>query len=110
MNKNNSRGRKGFWNLSLPFEVERLDKLDTEFRSKKEVQELLKKKALLHEFLMNAVPEAVKSELLEYDDTNFYIGDLQRKFHYKKGFFDCGAIIRFLFRCKNNIKLNIHIQ
>jgi len=109
MNKNSSKCNEKFWNLSLPFEVERLDKLDTEFRSKKEVQELLNKKAFLHEFLMNAVPEAVKSALLEYDDTGFHIGDLQRKFHYKKGFFDCSAIMRFLFRMKNNIKLNIRI-
>ena len=57
MNNNSSKCNKNFWNLSLPFEVERFDKLDTEFRSKKEVQELWNKKRRLHDFLMDTAPE-----------------------------------------------------
>ena len=110
MNKNNSKCGKEFWNLTLPFEVERLMQLDDEFMSDAEVQKLLRKKSLLYDRIINYLPEELKSEIVEYDDVNFYIGDLKRKFYYKRGFIDCRAIMRFLVRCKNNIKLNISIR
>ena len=109
MNKNNSKCTKRFYNLSLPFEVERLEQLDTEFRNGEKVRELIKRKRTLHEYLMNDAPEKMKSEMLEYDDINSYIIDLLLKFIYKKGFIDCRAIMRFLFRGKNNIKMNINV-
>ena len=109
MNKTKSKCTKKFYELFLPFEVERFDRLDTEFRNEEEVRELLEKKRLLYDFLMDNAPDELKSSFVEYDDNNFHIGDLQRKYHYKKGFFDCAAIMRFLFRMKSNITLNMHI-
>jgi len=110
MSKNNSKSGKKFWNLTLPFEIERLDKLDDEFANQAEVQKLLSKKSLLYDRIISYLPEELKSEIVEYDDVNFYIGDLKRKFYYKRGFIDCRAIMRFLFRGKNNIKMNIRVM
>ena len=59
--------------------------------------------------LMNGVLEELQATVLDYDDNNSHTSDLEQKFYYKKGFIDCGAIMRFLFRHKNNIRVNISV-
>jgi len=109
MNINNSKCRKQSWNLSLPFEVERLMQLEKEFMHEGELPGLFKHKRAVYERISNALSEELISELIDYSDTNSRIVELMQKFFYKKGFIDCSAIMRFLFRCKDNIKLNIRI-
>ena len=109
MFKNKSKCRKRFWNLSLPFEVERLDQLETEFMNDEKIADLFNQKRALYEKVKNARPEELESALIAYSDINTYIAELRQKFFYKKGLIDCSAIMRFLFRCKDNIEMNISI-
>ena len=110
MNKNNSKCGGKSRNLSLPFEVERLMQLEKQFMSEGEVPDLFKHKRALYEQLSNAISEELISVLIDYCDTNSRIVELLQKFFYKHGFIDCSKIMRFLFRCKNSIKLSMRIM
>jgi len=110
MNRNKAKYQNGSWSLSLPFEVERLMQLDKEFTSEGELPGLMEHKRILYDEIWGAMSKEMRQKMADYSDTGSRIEDLQREFYYKKGFIDCRAIMRFLFGCKNNIKLNIRIM
>ena len=109
MKKEKMRCGKRCCNLSLPLEVDCLNKLGLEFMKGEEVADLFRQKRAMYEKIENALPEELKSVLLSYDDTINHISSEGQKFFFKNGISWLMRFVRLIIGGKSNIKLDIHV-
>ena len=109
MKKKKIKCGKRCGNLSLPFEIDCLDKLGLEFAKSGAVADLIRQKSAMYEQIKAALPKELRAVLSKYDDNDNHISAEQQKFFFKRGCVSSMRMARRVFGGKSNIRLDVRI-